>query len=73
VLTGTLDVLTRDEAREALESRGAKVTSSVSSRTSVVVAGASPGSKRDRAEELGVPVVDEAGLRHLLDHAVLPD
>jgi DNA ligase (NAD+) len=73
VLTGTLEGLTRDDARDALEARGAKVTSSVSSRTSLVVAGANPGSKRDRADELGVPVTDEAGLRHLLAHGALPD
>ncbi len=73
VVTGTLEGFTRDEAKEALESRGAKVTGSVSKKTSAVIAGADPGSKRDRAEELGVPVVDESGLAHLLDHGRLPD
>jgi DNA ligase (NAD+) len=73
VVTGSLDGFTRDEAKQALESRGAKVTGSVSKRTSAVVAGADPGSKRDKAEGLGVPIVDEAGLLHLLDHGRLPD
>lgn len=72
VVTGTLDGITRDEARSALESRGAKVTGSVSGRTSVVVAGADPGSKLDKARTLGVPVVDGAGLAFLLDHGELP-
>ena len=72
VVTGTLEGFTRDEAKEALEARGAKVTGSVSGRTSVVVAGADPGSKRDKAEAVGVPVVDEAAFRHLLEHGALP-
>jgi DNA ligase (NAD+) len=72
VVTGTLDGFSRDEARQALEDRGAKVTGSVSGRTSVVVAGADPGSKFDRARQLGVPVVDEAAFRHLLEHGALP-
>ncbi len=72
VVTGTLEGFTRDEAREALEARGAKVTGSVSGRTSVVVAGADPGSKRDKASAAGVPVADEAAFRHLLAHGTLP-
>ena len=67
VVTGTLEGFTRDEAKEALESRGAKVTGSVSKKTSAVVAGENPGSKLTKAEELGVPVLDEAAFRHLLD------
>ncbi len=63
VLTGTLEGMTRDEARAALERLGAKVASSVSARTDYVVAGQDPGSKVKRAEELGVPVVGEDGLR----------
>jgi DNA ligase (NAD+) len=66
VVTGTLDGFTRDEAHAALEARGAKVASSVSGRTSLVVAGASPGSKVVRASELGVPVLDTAGFAALL-------
>jgi DNA ligase (NAD+) len=66
VVTGTLSTFTRDGARTALEARGAKVASSVSGRTSFVVAGEAPGSKVTRAEELGVPVLDEAGFLALL-------
>ncbi|MGH3442972.1 MAG: NAD-dependent DNA ligase LigA [Nitriliruptorales bacterium] len=73
VLTGGLEGLSRDEATEALESRGAKVTSGVSSRTSVVVAGENPGSKLAKAQDLGVPVVGEDGLRTLLETGALPD
>ncbi len=68
VITGTLDGFSRDEAKAAVENRGGKVTSSVSSKTSAVVAGASPGSKLAKAEGLGVPVLDEAGFLELLEH-----
>jgi DNA ligase (NAD+) len=67
VLTGTLAGLTRDEAAEAITGRGGKVAGSVSKKTDFVVAGASPGSKYDRALTLGVAVLDEAGLGVLLD------
>jgi DNA ligase (NAD+) len=67
VVTGTLEGFTREQAHAALEARGAKVAGSVSGRTSFVVAGASPGSKVTKAEQLGVPVLDEEGLRALLD------
>jgi DNA ligase (NAD+) len=66
VLTGTLDGSTREEAAAALEARGGKVTGSVSKKTSYVVAGQNPGSKLTRAEDLGVPVLDEEGLARLL-------
>jgi DNA ligase (NAD+) len=66
VLTGTLAELTRDEAAEAIQAQGGKVSGSVSKKTSFVVAGDSPGSKLDKASSLGVPVLDEAGLRVLL-------
>lgn len=72
VLTGTLTGFTRDEAKEALEARGAKVTSSVSSRTNVVVAGEDPGTKLAKAEQLEVPVVDEAAFVTLLETGKLP-
>lgn len=67
VVTGTLEGFTRDEAKEALTSRGAKVSGSVSGRTTAVVVGESPGSKLAKAESLGVPVLDEAAFRRLLD------
>jgi DNA ligase (NAD+) len=67
VLTGTLPVLTRDEAKALIEEAGGKVAGSVSKKTSYVVAGEEAGSKLDKARELGVPVLDEAGLRALLD------
>ncbi len=66
VLTGTLPNFTRDEAAQRIVAAGGKVTGSVSKKTSYVVAGADPGSKLTRAETLGVPVLDEQGLRQLL-------
>jgi DNA ligase (NAD+) len=66
VLTGTLPGLTRDEASEEVTGRGGKVASSVSKKTDFVVAGENAGSKYDKALSLGVPVLDEAGLRVLL-------
>ena len=62
VITGTLPNMTRDEARAFVEARGGKVTGSVSRNTSYLVAGESPGSKLDKAQELGTPILDEAGL-----------
>ncbi len=59
VLTGTLEQLTRDEAKARLQALGAKVAGSVSAKTTQVVAGPGAGSKLDRATELGVPVMDE--------------
>ena len=66
VLTGTLPTLTREEASALIKRAGGKVTGSVSRQTDYVVAGDSPGSKLARAEELGVEVIDEAGLRELV-------
>jgi DNA ligase (NAD+) len=71
VLTGGLEGFSRDEAKRAVEDRGGKVTSSVSSKTSVVVVGSDPGSKAERARELGRPVVDEAGFVALLESGTL--
>ena len=66
VLTGTLPTLSRDAAKDMLEAAGAKVAGSVSKKTSYVVAGEDAGSKLAKAEELGVPVLDEAGMLALL-------
>jgi DNA ligase (NAD+) len=66
VLTGSLDRHTRDEATAEIESRGGKVTGSVSKKTSYVVAGESPGSKLAKAEQLGVAVLDEDAFEALL-------
>jgi DNA ligase (NAD+) len=66
VLTGTLPVLTRDEAKALIEAAGGKVSGSVSKKTHYVVAGEEAGGKLDKARELGVEVIDEAGLRSLL-------
>ena len=67
VLTGTLKSLSRDEAKEKLEKAGAKISSSVSKNTDYVIAGVEAGSKLDKAHELGVQVIDEAGLIELLN------
>jgi DNA ligase (NAD+) len=66
VLTGTLPTLGRDAAKDLIEAAGGKVSGSVSKKTHYVVAGAEAGSKLDKANELGVPVLDEAGLLELL-------
>ena len=72
VLTGTLERRTRDEAGAALKVLGAKVTGSVSKKTSYVVAGPGAGSKLTKAESLGVPVLDEEQLEHVLATGTLP-
>jgi DNA ligase (NAD+) len=66
VLTGGLDAFTRDEAAAAVTARGGKITGSVSKKTSFVVVGENPGSKLARAEELGVPILDEDAFQSLL-------
>jgi DNA ligase (NAD+) len=66
VITGSLQELSRDEAADAVRAAGGKVTGSVSKKTGFVVAGDNPGSKYDKAVEVGVPVLDEAGFRTLL-------
>jgi DNA ligase (NAD+) len=72
VITGTLTGFTRDGAKEAAQSAGAKVSGSVSKKTSYVVVGENPGSKHDKAVELGVTVLDEDGFRLLLEQGPPP-
>jgi DNA ligase (NAD+) len=67
VLTGTLDSMSREAATAALERLGAKVAGSVSKKTTAVIVGADPGSKAEKARALGVPILDEAGLKQLLE------
>ena len=66
VLTGTLPNLTRDDAKDRIEAAGGKVSGSVSKKTNYVVAGSDPGSKYDKAVELGIAILDEAALLKLL-------
>ncbi len=66
VLTGTLAILTRDEARKIIENAGGKVTGSVSRNTDYLVAGTSPGSKLERAKSLGVDIIDETTLKKMI-------
>ncbi len=76
VITGTLEGFSREEAGEAVRAAGGKVTSSVSKKTSFVVAGENAGAKHDKAVELGVPILDEAAFRVLLEQgadAVRPE
>jgi DNA ligase (NAD+) len=66
VITGTLEGMTREEATALIEQRGGRVSSSVSKKTSFLVAGAEAGSKLDKARAAGVPVIDEQTLRGML-------
>jgi hypothetical protein len=66
VITGTLEGYSREQAKAALEALGAKVSDSVSKRTTGVIVGESPGSKAAKAEKAGVPILGEADLRELL-------
>ena len=66
VITGTLEGFSRDEARKALEAKGAKVADSVSKKTTGVIAGEGPGSKLGKAQKAGVPILDEQALKRLL-------
>ncbi|HLS02837.1 MAG TPA: helix-hairpin-helix domain-containing protein, partial [Beutenbergiaceae bacterium] len=68
VVTGSLEGFTRNQAKEAILSRGGKATGSVSGNTDFVVAGPGAGSKADRARELGRPILDEEGFKLLLEH-----
>jgi DNA ligase (NAD+) len=67
VLTGTLPALTRDEAAALIEADGGRVVGSVSKKTNYVVAGEAAGSKLDKARQLGIAILDESGLRKLLE------
>ncbi|MEE4296072.1 MAG: NAD-dependent DNA ligase LigA, partial [Wenzhouxiangella sp.] len=69
VLTGSFETMTRSQARTALEEQGAKVTSSVSKKTTAVIAGSEPGSKMDKAKALKIPTLDEEALQSLLAKA----
>lgn len=69
VITGTLPNLSREAAKEFIQARGGKVTDSVSKKTSFVVVGDAPGSKLEKAQSLGIPILDEAGLRNLAGEA----
>jgi DNA ligase (NAD+) len=73
VVTGSLTGFSRDDAKEAIVSRGGKAAGSVSKNTAYVVAGDSPGSKYDKAVELGVPILDEDGFRRLLEKGPAAD
>jgi DNA ligase (NAD+) len=73
VLTGTLPTMTRDEASERIKAAGGRVSSSVSSKTSYVLAGAEAGSKLTRAEALGVKIIDEAALLSAIQNNKLPE
>ena len=72
VVTGTLEGFSRDEAKEAILIRGGKASGSVSKKTDYVVAGDNAGTKLDKAEQLGVPVLDEDGFRELLANGPAP-
>jgi DNA ligase (NAD+) len=67
VITGSMEAFSRDEAKEAITARGGRAAGSVSKKTAFVVAGDAPGSKYDKALEIGVPILDEAGFRVLLE------
>jgi len=67
VVTGTLEGMTRDEAKAELQALGAKVAGSVSKKTTAVVAGAAAGSKLTKAETLGIPILDEEAFNGLLE------
>ncbi len=72
VVTGSLEGFSRDEAKEAILTRGGKASGSVSKKTDYVVVGENAGTKEDKARELGRPILDEAGFRRLLDHGPEP-
>jgi len=66
VITGTLPHYSRDQAKRLIEENGGKVTDSVSRQTSFLVCGEAPGSKLDKAKELGIPIISEEQLKQLI-------
>jgi DNA ligase (NAD+) len=70
VLTGTLSKMTRDEAKEKIERAGGKVSTSVSKNTNYVVSGADPGSKLEKAQSLGITILDDEGFFNLLQQSI---
>ena len=73
VLTGTLPTLKRNDAKEMIEARGGKATSSVSKSTTFVLAGEEAGSKLTKANELGIPVIDENEFLEMIEHTSKED
>ena len=73
MVTGSLEGFSRDEAKEAILSRGGKAAGTVSKKTDYVVVGESAGSKADKARELGLKILDEAGFRDLLESGTSDD
>src|SRR5262249_38622196 len=69
VITGTLDALSRDQAKDRIEALGGKVVNSISKKTDYLVVGASPGTKLDKAQKLGVKTLDEAAFLAMLEGA----
>ena len=67
VLTGKLESMTRQEAQKAVEDRGGRCTSSVTKKTTLVIAGADPGSKYEKAQQLGTHIISEAEFREWLE------
>ena len=67
MVTGSLDDFTRDSVKEAIISRGGKASGSVSKKTDYVVVGDNAGTKAEKAEQLGVPILDEAAFKRLLE------
>jgi DNA ligase (NAD+) len=70
VISGSLDGMSRDQAASLLKARGARVSGSVSAKTTALVCGENPGSKRDKAEALGVEIIDQAGFNRLLEDSL---
>ena len=72
VLTGSLDSFTRDEARKAVEGMGGRITTSVSKKTDFLILGKEPGSKYDKAQKMGIPILDEMDFERMIEKRSLP-